>query len=180
MTAKRCVFAEVEAVAGPECVLATSTFSLSVSDMASGMAHPERVVGFHLFNPVAVLPLVEVVRLTLIEPSLAIQPWYANSPNDPNLQYETFMTSELMPWVKANLPTTGTEQNWLLGFSRSGIGGQDLLLKHPDVLTLAATWDFPADMSIYDQYGTSSAGSYGTDAKLPGQLPSFGSLRCRA
>ena len=62
MTVKRCVFAEVEAVVGPECVLATNTSSLSVSAMASGLAHPERVVGFHFFYPVAVLPLVEVVR----------------------------------------------------------------------------------------------------------------------
>ena len=43
-------------------MLATNTSSLSVSDMASCLAHPERVVGFHFFNPVAVLPLVEVVR----------------------------------------------------------------------------------------------------------------------
>jgi len=62
MTVKHKVFAEVEAVVGPECVLATNTSSLSVSAMASGLAHPERVVGFHFFNPVAVLPLVEVVR----------------------------------------------------------------------------------------------------------------------
>ncbi len=62
MTVKRRVFAEVEAVVSPECVLATNTSSLSVSAMASGLAHPERVVGFHFFNPVAVLPLVEVVR----------------------------------------------------------------------------------------------------------------------
>ena len=61
---KRRVFAEVEAVVGPECVLATNTSSLSVSAMAAGLAHPERVVGFHFFNPVAVLPLVEVVRGT--------------------------------------------------------------------------------------------------------------------
>ncbi len=62
MSVKRCVFAEVEAVVGPECVLATNTSSLSVSAMASALAHPERVVGFHFFNPVAVLPLVEVIR----------------------------------------------------------------------------------------------------------------------
>jgi 3-hydroxyacyl-CoA dehydrogenase/enoyl-CoA hydratase/carnithine racemase len=61
---KQRVFAEVEAVVGPECVLATNTSSLSVSAMAAGLAHPERVVGFHFFNPVAVLPLVEVVRGT--------------------------------------------------------------------------------------------------------------------
>jgi 3-hydroxyacyl-CoA dehydrogenase/enoyl-CoA hydratase/carnithine racemase len=59
---KRQVLAEAEAVVGPECVLATNTSSLSVSEMAADLAHPERVVGFHFFNPVAVLPLVEVVR----------------------------------------------------------------------------------------------------------------------
>jgi 3-hydroxyacyl-CoA dehydrogenase/enoyl-CoA hydratase/carnithine racemase len=62
LAVKRQVFAEVEAIVTDTCVLATNTSSLSVSAMASGLAHPERVVGFHFFNPVAVLPLVEVVR----------------------------------------------------------------------------------------------------------------------
>jgi 3-hydroxyacyl-CoA dehydrogenase/enoyl-CoA hydratase/carnithine racemase len=62
LTVKQRVFAEVEAIVSPECVLATNTSSLSVTAMASGLAHPGRVVGFHFFNPVAVLPLVEVVR----------------------------------------------------------------------------------------------------------------------
>ena len=59
---KQQVFAECEAVVSPECVLATNTSSLSVSAMAASLEHPERVVGFHFFNPVAVLPLLEVVR----------------------------------------------------------------------------------------------------------------------
>jgi 3-hydroxyacyl-CoA dehydrogenase/enoyl-CoA hydratase/carnithine racemase len=59
---KRRVFAEAEEIIGPDCVLATNTSSLSVTAMADGLKHPERVVGFHFFNPVAVLPLVEVVR----------------------------------------------------------------------------------------------------------------------
>jgi 3-hydroxyacyl-CoA dehydrogenase/enoyl-CoA hydratase/carnithine racemase len=59
---KQQVFAEVEAVVSPECVLATNTSSLSVSEMAAKLRHPERVVGFHFFNPVAVLPLLEIVR----------------------------------------------------------------------------------------------------------------------
>ncbi len=62
MAVKQRVFAEVEAVVRPDCVLATNTSSLSVTEMASGLAHPERVVGFHFFNPVAMMPLVEVVR----------------------------------------------------------------------------------------------------------------------
>ena len=74
------------------------------------------------------------------------------------------MTQELVPWIKQNLATTGHEQTWLIGFSKSGIGGQDLILKHPDLFSLAASWDFPADMSSYDQYGAAS--SYGTDANF--------------
>ena len=102
-------------------------------------------------------------NLTVIEPSFAIEPWYANNPNNPDLQYQTFMTSELEPWVRANLATTGTEQIWLLGFSKSGLGAQDLLLKYPDLFTLAASWDFPADMASYDAFGTSEEDEYGTD-----------------
>jgi len=59
---KRQVFAAVEGVVSPECVLATNTSSLSVTAMAEGLAHPERVVGFHFFNPVAVMPLLEIAR----------------------------------------------------------------------------------------------------------------------
>jgi 3-hydroxyacyl-CoA dehydrogenase/enoyl-CoA hydratase/carnithine racemase len=62
LAVKQEVLAQVEAVVGPECVLMTNTSSLSVTAMASKLDHPERVVGFHFFNPVAVLPLVEVVR----------------------------------------------------------------------------------------------------------------------
>jgi 3-hydroxyacyl-CoA dehydrogenase/enoyl-CoA hydratase/carnithine racemase len=62
LSLKQRVFAEVEAVVSADCVLATNTSSLSVTAMAEGLSHPERVVGFHFFNPVAVLPLVEVVR----------------------------------------------------------------------------------------------------------------------
>ncbi|MFJ4438191.1 3-hydroxyacyl-CoA dehydrogenase NAD-binding domain-containing protein [Streptomyces sp. NPDC088923] len=59
---KQQVFAEVEAVVPAGAILATNTSSLSVSEMASKLQHPERVVGFHFFNPVAVLPLLEIVR----------------------------------------------------------------------------------------------------------------------
>jgi 3-hydroxyacyl-CoA dehydrogenase/enoyl-CoA hydratase/carnithine racemase len=59
---KQQVFAEVEAVVPDTCVLATNTSSLSVADMAAKLSHPERVVGFHFFNPVGIMPLLEVAR----------------------------------------------------------------------------------------------------------------------
>ena len=62
MSIKKQVFADLEKHVSASCVLATNTSSLSVTQMATDLDHPERVVGFHLFNPVAVLPLVEIVR----------------------------------------------------------------------------------------------------------------------
>ena len=62
LSVKQQVFAEVEEYVSDTCVLATNTSSLSITDMASKLKHPERVVGFHFFNPVAVLPLLEIVR----------------------------------------------------------------------------------------------------------------------
>ena len=59
---KKAVFAELEAVVSDTCILATNTSSLSVTAMADGLKHPERVVGFHFFNPVAVMPLLEIAR----------------------------------------------------------------------------------------------------------------------
>jgi len=62
LSVKQQVFAELEKHVPAETVLATNTSSLSVSEMAADLDHPERVVGFHFFNPVAVLPLLEVAR----------------------------------------------------------------------------------------------------------------------
>lgn len=59
---KQDVFADVEQYISETAVLATNTSSLSVEKIASKLKHPERVIGFHFFNPVAVMPLVEVVK----------------------------------------------------------------------------------------------------------------------
>jgi 3-hydroxyacyl-CoA dehydrogenase/enoyl-CoA hydratase/carnithine racemase len=62
MSVKKSVFADVEKVVSAECVLATNTSSLSITEMAADLDRPERVVGFHFFNPVAVMPLLEIVK----------------------------------------------------------------------------------------------------------------------
>lgn len=59
---KQQVFAEIEAVVAADAILATNTSSLSVEEIGEKLAHPERLVGFHFFNPVAVMPLIEIVR----------------------------------------------------------------------------------------------------------------------
>lgn len=102
-------------------------------------------------------------NVTIVEPSFGIEPWYADNPDEPDVRHEAFLVKELIPWVRARLEITGHEQNWLIGFSKSGLGGQALLLNHPDLFDLAASWDFPADMSAHDEFGQGSAACYGTD-----------------
>jgi 3-hydroxyacyl-CoA dehydrogenase/enoyl-CoA hydratase/carnithine racemase len=62
LSLKQDLFKALEEIVSPECILATNTSSLSVERMSEGMKNPERVVGFHFFNPVALMPLLEVAR----------------------------------------------------------------------------------------------------------------------
>ena len=62
LSLKQKLFIELEGIVSQECVLATNTSSLSVERMSEGLKNPERVVGFHFFNPVAVMPLLEIAR----------------------------------------------------------------------------------------------------------------------
>ncbi|RNE66595.1 3-hydroxyacyl-CoA dehydrogenase NAD-binding domain-containing protein [Cryobacterium tepidiphilum] len=62
LAVKQDVFAEIEKHISPTAVLATNTSSLSVEKIGLKLEHPERLVGFHFFNPVAVMPLIEVVN----------------------------------------------------------------------------------------------------------------------
>lgn len=59
---KQQVFAELEKIVSSETIFATNTSSLSVGEIGSVLERPERLVGFHFFNPVSMMPLIEVVR----------------------------------------------------------------------------------------------------------------------
>lgn len=59
---KQAVFGEIEQIVSEDAILATNTSSLSVAEIGAKLAHPERLVGFHFFNPVAVMPLIEIVK----------------------------------------------------------------------------------------------------------------------
>lgn len=62
LSVKQDVFINIEQYISPEAILATNTSGLSVNAIGEKLTHPERLVGFHFFNPVAVMPLVEVVN----------------------------------------------------------------------------------------------------------------------
>ena len=62
LSLKQELFKKLEGILSPECIFATNTSSLCVEAMAKDLIHPERVVGFHFFNPVALMPLLEIAR----------------------------------------------------------------------------------------------------------------------
>ncbi|GAA6141140.1 3-hydroxyacyl-CoA dehydrogenase [Hydrogenophaga sp. 5NK40-0174] len=70
LDAKQLLFGELEAIVGPQCVLATNTSSLSVTAIAAALKHPERVAGYHFFNPVPVMRLVEVIAGIKTDPAI--------------------------------------------------------------------------------------------------------------
>ena len=112
------------------------------------------------------LDVEDQYNATIIEPIFPMYSWYADNPTDATIDYETFVSSILPQWVDSHFSTTGDEKNLLIGFSKSGYGDVDLLLKHPDVFSAAAAFDFPADMTTYNSMQSSTADDYGTQANF--------------
>ncbi|MEK7737254.1 MAG: 3-hydroxyacyl-CoA dehydrogenase NAD-binding domain-containing protein, partial [Pseudomonadota bacterium] len=71
LDAKRQLFAAIEAQAKPDAILASNTSSLKLADIAIALKNPCRLVGIHFFNPVALMPLVEVVAGAATDPAVA-------------------------------------------------------------------------------------------------------------
>jgi 3-hydroxyacyl-CoA dehydrogenase/enoyl-CoA hydratase/3-hydroxybutyryl-CoA epimerase len=71
LDAKQALFADIEARARPDALLASNTSSLKLSDIAAKFKDPSRLVGIHFFNPVAMMPLVEVVVGDATDPETA-------------------------------------------------------------------------------------------------------------
>lgn len=65
---KKKLFAELDGIVREDCILATNTSSLSVAAIAAGTSHPQRVVGWHFFNPVPRMKVVEVIGAPLTSP----------------------------------------------------------------------------------------------------------------
>src|SRR5262249_4979259 len=112
------------------------------------------------------LDVQDEYNATIIEPIFPIDSWYANSNIDATINFETFTATLLTAWVDSNFATSGGEQNLMIGFRKSGYGDLDLLFKHPSEFAAAAAFDFPADMTAYDEFGSSSSEGYGTDSNF--------------
>ncbi|MBC8354860.1 MAG: hypothetical protein H8E66_23020 [Planctomycetes bacterium] len=107
--------------------------------------------------------LDEVVRLDLhnrfqllcIAPTFAELPWYADHPTDKQLQQESYLLHDIVPFVDANYPVVqGPSGRLLAGFSKSGWGAFSLLLRNLNVFSRAAAWDAPLNMQESGKYGS--------------------------
>ncbi len=71
LDAKRALFADLEGIVGPDCILATNTSSISVTAIGATLKRPERLVGMHFFNPVPLMALVEVISGVATDKAIA-------------------------------------------------------------------------------------------------------------
>jgi 3-hydroxybutyryl-CoA dehydrogenase len=70
LDAKKALFSSLEQIVRPDTILATNTSSLSVTAIAAGLKHPERVAGFHFFNPVPLMKIVEAIGGLMTAPEI--------------------------------------------------------------------------------------------------------------
>jgi hypothetical protein len=125
-------------------------------------------LNFTLGDPLQVaraLRIQNAYNLTVISPSFPLDPWFADSSANPSQQQESFMIA-LAQWMGKSALASGGEKNYLIGFSKSGIGAQALQLHRPDIWYKTASWDAPFLMASYDQFGASSAAGYGSAANF--------------
>jgi 3-hydroxybutyryl-CoA dehydrogenase len=59
---KLSIFKEISSICSHNTILATNTSSISITQIAAAVVHPERVIGMHFMNPVPMMPLVEIIR----------------------------------------------------------------------------------------------------------------------
>lgn len=109
------------------------------------------------------LGIQNTYNLTCIQPGFPVDPWYGDNVDDPTTQQESFIMA-LVSWANENLATSGTEKHYLIGFSKSGFGGQVMFMKHQDVFAAVASWDSACDYQTLGQYDGGDV--FGTQGNL--------------
>lgn len=108
--------------------------------------------------------LHNLYNLVLIAPGFITDNiWCCDHDSDNSRRQESYLVNELVAWSKTQFDYTNEEQ-WIIGFSRTGYGGADLIMRNPTVFNKAAVWDFPADF-VYADFSTYSF-PHGTQANF--------------
>jgi len=90
-------------------------------------------------------------NLIVVAPTFSQLPWYANHPNNADLQQESYMAKAIVPAVDELFP--GAKHRMLLGFSKSGWGAVSLAIRYMELFDAAAAWDAPLMKLKPDNYG---------------------------
>lgn len=104
-------------------------------------------------------------NITFVWPGYAIQPWYGDNDTDHTILQERF-TLDVVNWAQANLASSGHEKNYILGFSKSGTGGAQLIFRNPTVFDAAILWDFPADWTNVTRFDPGTSAVFGDQANF--------------
>ena len=102
-------------------------------------------------------------NLTLIAPSFGYEPWYGDDILD-SKRMESFIIDDLVPWGDS-FATGSVPQRYLIGFSKSGNGALDLILRHPGVFNGVAAWDSPTQLTDVSSYSGTPI-NFGTQANF--------------
>ena len=97
------------------------------------------------------LDLHNTYGMIAVAPSFSDWPWYADHPENPGIRQETYFVEDVVPFVDSLYPEA-SQTRLLLGFSKSGNGAFQLLLRHPDLFHAAAVWDTPLMKASPDQF----------------------------
>lgn len=97
-------------------------------------------------NELRVLGAQNSLNAVLIAPSFPTEPWMGDNAGDPNRRYQSFM-ADLCRWARVNLSTTGTEEHWLVSFSKGGYSVNTLAFKFPSLFAQSCAWDSPSEIT---------------------------------
>ena len=115
------------------------------------------------FEQLRLLGVPNTYNMTLVAPSFGYTPWYSDNIPD-GKQMESFVVDDLVPFGDT-LINSSVPQRYLIGFSKSGNGALDLILRHPGVFNGAAIWDAPTQLSDISTYSDMIA-NFGTQANF--------------
>ena len=90
--------------------------------------------------------------LIVVAPSFSDWPWYADHPTKPEIRQETYFVEEIVPFIDGLYPKA-SQKRLLLGFSKSGNGSCQLLLRHPELFHAASIYDAPLMCNAACQFG---------------------------
>jgi esterase/lipase superfamily enzyme len=100
---------------------------------------------------------------TLIAITTPTEPWIGDNPSNADHRYESFLVLDVVPWVEANLASSGEEEHWLLSFSKGGYSALSLFFRHRDIFAQVAAWDTPYHQAWNTAEGFEMDESYGTE-----------------